>query len=51
MLFRSGILLPAPKDFKKYYDFGYRFIASGSDAVLLNNAARALVEGIRSVTL
>ena len=48
---RCGILLPSPKDFKEYYDFGYRFIASGSDAVLLNNAARALVEGIRSVTL
>jgi 4-hydroxy-2-oxoheptanedioate aldolase len=46
-----GILLPTPKDFKKYYDFGYRFIASGSDAVLLNSAARSLVEGIRSVTL
>jgi len=35
------------KDFKKYYELGYRFIASGSDAVLLNNAARSLVEGIR----
>jgi 4-hydroxy-2-oxoheptanedioate aldolase len=44
---QCGILLPAPKDFKHYYDLGYRFIASGSDAVLLNNAARALVEGIR----
>ena len=44
---QCGILLPSPKDFKKYYDLGYRFIASGSDAVLLNNAARALVEGIR----
>jgi 4-hydroxy-2-oxoheptanedioate aldolase len=41
-----GILLPSPNDFKKYYEAGYRFIASGSDAVLLNNAARALVEGI-----
>jgi 4-hydroxy-2-oxoheptanedioate aldolase len=44
---QCGILLPTPKDFKKYYDLGYRFIASGSDAVLLNNAARSLVEGIR----
>lgn len=42
-----GILLPSPKDFQKYYDLGYRFIASGSDAVLLNQAARSLVEGIR----
>ena len=44
---QCGILLPTPKDFKKYYELGYRFIASGSDAVLLNNSARALVEGIR----
>jgi 4-hydroxy-2-oxoheptanedioate aldolase len=42
-----GILLPSPKDFKTYYELGYRFMASGSDAVLLNNAARSLVEGIR----
>ena len=44
---QCGILLPSPKDYKMYYEQGYRFIASGSDAVLLNNAARALVEGIR----
>jgi 4-hydroxy-2-oxoheptanedioate aldolase len=43
-----GILLPTPGDFSKYCDKGYRFIASGSDAVLLNNAARNLVAGIRS---
>ena len=39
-----GILLPAPGELKKYYDFGYRFFASGSDAVLLHNAARSLVQ-------
>jgi 2-keto-3-deoxy-L-rhamnonate aldolase RhmA len=43
----SGLLLPSPVDYGKYYDLGYRFIASGSDAVLLNNASRALVAGIR----
>ncbi|HYO81106.1 MAG TPA: aldolase/citrate lyase family protein, partial [Bryobacteraceae bacterium] len=43
----SGLLLPSPADYGRYYDQGYRFIASGSDAVLLNNAARALVQGIR----
>jgi 4-hydroxy-2-oxoheptanedioate aldolase len=42
-----GLLLPSPADYRKYYDLGYRFIASGSDAVLLNNSARALVAGIR----
>ena len=48
---QCGILLPTPKDFKEYYEFGYRFIVSGSDAALLNNAARSLVEAVRSVTL
>ena len=38
-----GILLPSPADFDLYHKAGYRFIASGADAVLLNNAARALV--------
>jgi 2-keto-3-deoxy-L-rhamnonate aldolase RhmA len=44
---QCGILLPSPSDFQQYYELGYRFIASGSDAVLLNKAARSLVEGIR----
>jgi 4-hydroxy-2-oxoheptanedioate aldolase len=43
----SGLLLPSPADYGRYYEQGYRFIASGSDAVLLNNAARALVQSIR----
>lgn len=42
-----GILLPKPGDLERYRDLGFRFIASGSDAVLLNNAARALVAGLR----
>jgi len=42
-----GILLPSPADFKRYFDLGYRFIAAGSDAVLLNNAARSLVQSLR----
>jgi 4-hydroxy-2-oxoheptanedioate aldolase len=42
-----GILLPSPADFGRYYDQGYRFIASGSDAVLLHNAARNLVGTLR----
>jgi 4-hydroxy-2-oxoheptanedioate aldolase len=44
-----GILLPAPGDFSRYYEKGYRFLASGSDAVLLNNAARSLVGTINQV--
>jgi 2-keto-3-deoxy-L-rhamnonate aldolase RhmA len=43
----AGLLLPAPADFGRYYKAGYRFIASGSDAVLLNNAARSLVTTLR----
>jgi len=42
-----GILLPNPKDLARYLELGYRFLASGSDAVLLNNAARALVQSLQ----
>jgi len=42
-----GILLPAPADLMQYQSAGYRFIASGSDAVLLNNAARTLTRNLR----
>lgn len=42
----AGILLPKPADFDHYWRLGYRFIASGSDGVLLNNAARTLVSQI-----
>jgi len=43
-----GILLPSPNDLHYYKDLGFRLLASGSDAVLLNNAARALVQGLRA---
>jgi 4-hydroxy-2-oxoheptanedioate aldolase len=42
-----GILLPKPADLQHYWSLGFRFIASGSDAVLLNNAARSLVQSLR----
>jgi len=42
-----GILLPKPDDLAHYVSLGFRFIASGSDAVLLNNAARGLVKSLR----
>ena len=45
---KCGILLPSPADFAKYRDAGYTFIASGNDAVLLNNAARALTQSLRT---
>lgn len=42
-----GILLPKPEDFPHYRELGFRFLASGSDGVLLNNSARALVKSLR----
>lgn len=44
-----GILLPTPQDFGRYHALGFRFIASGSDAVLLNNAARGLVSNLQQL--
>ncbi len=44
---QCGILLPSPRDLTRFLELGYRFIASGSDAVLLNNAARALVQALQ----
>ncbi len=42
-----GILLPKPDEFERFWTLGARFIASGSDGVLLNNAARAVVGRLR----
>ncbi len=44
----TGILLPKPDDFAHYHSLGYRFIASGSDGVLLSNAARNLVKTLQA---
>jgi 4-hydroxy-2-oxoheptanedioate aldolase len=44
---RCGLLLPAPNDLARYAQQGFQFIASGSDAVLLNQAARTLVNGLQ----
>lgn len=43
-----GILLPKPDDFDIYHELGFRFIASGADGPLLNNAARNLVRALHS---
>jgi len=40
----AGILLPHPDEFSKYYDLGYRFIASGSDIGFISNGARNIVQ-------
>jgi 4-hydroxy-2-oxoheptanedioate aldolase len=43
----TGILLPKPDDLGFYRQRGFTFLASGSDGVLLNNAARALVTKLK----
>jgi 4-hydroxy-2-oxoheptanedioate aldolase len=43
----TGILLPKPDDLGFYRERGFTFLASGSDGVLLNNAARALVTKLK----
>lgn len=43
----TGILLPKPEDLGFYRERGFTFLASGSDGVLLNNAARALVAKLK----
>lgn len=45
----TGILLPKPDDLGFYRERGFIFLASGSDGVLLNNAARALVARLRGM--
>ena len=45
----TGILLPKPDDYGFYRKNGFTFLASGSDGVLLNNAARALVGKLKEM--
>jgi 2-keto-3-deoxy-L-rhamnonate aldolase RhmA len=40
--------MPKPEDFDRYYDLGFRFLASGSDGAMVNNAARALGQTLAS---
>lgn len=42
-----GVLLPNGKELPKYHDRGYRVIASGTDATLLNSAATAHMQSLR----
>lgn len=44
----TGILLPKPDDFARYYDQGFRFIAAGNDGVMVANSARGLVSTLRA---
>jgi 2-dehydro-3-deoxyglucarate aldolase/4-hydroxy-2-oxoheptanedioate aldolase len=46
----AGILLPKPDDCAWYLEKGYTFLASGSDGVLLNNAARNVLRTLRTAS-
>jgi len=45
----AGILLKDPDEFEKYYNFGYRFIACGSDGVFVQNGASRTAETLRQL--
>ena len=44
----AGILLPAGYTLETCHSLGYRFILSGADVMLLDQAARALVQSLQS---
>ena len=35
----AGVLLGKPEEFKRYYEFGFRFIACGSDSAFVRDSA------------
>ncbi|MHC4564631.1 MAG: HpcH/HpaI aldolase family protein [Planctomycetota bacterium] len=45
----AGILLKDPDEFKRYYDFGFRFIACCSDGVFVQNGASKTAETLRQL--
>ncbi len=45
----AGILLKNPDEFKKYYDFGYRFIACGSDGNFVLDGACKTAESLKQL--
>jgi len=40
----TGILMPKPDDYDRFHGLGFRFLASGSDGAMVNNAARSLAK-------
>jgi 4-hydroxy-2-oxoheptanedioate aldolase len=45
----AGILLKNPEEFKRYYDFGYRFIACGSDGNFVQDGACKTAESLKQL--
>ena len=45
----AGILLKDPNEFKKYYDFGFRLLACGSDGVFVQSGASKTAESLKQL--
>lgn len=45
----AGVLLKNPEEFKKYYDFGFRFIACGSDGGFVQDGASKMAENLKQL--
>ncbi|TKJ34683.1 MAG: 2-dehydro-3-deoxyglucarate aldolase [Planctomycetes bacterium B3_Pla] len=45
----AGILLKNPDEFQRYYDFGFRFIACGSDGGFVQSAACKTAESLKQL--
>ncbi len=45
----AGILLKSPDEYKRYYDFGFRFIACGSDGGFVLDGAARMADSLRKL--
>ena len=45
----AGVLMAAPDMLARYLDYGYRFLACGSDGAMVNQAARSLASSMRNL--
>jgi 4-hydroxy-2-oxoheptanedioate aldolase len=45
----AGILLKSPDEFERYYDFGFRFIACGSDGGFVQSGASRTAETLKQL--
>lgn len=43
----AGIFLPGIEEFEKYYEMGYRFIASGSDIGFVHSGANSMIQALK----
>jgi 2-keto-3-deoxy-L-rhamnonate aldolase RhmA len=45
----AGVLMATPDALPRYLDYGYRFLACGSDGGMVNHAARSLFSSMRNI--